>query len=422
MVLYVLNEKMGSALFQEGEHEQLRRGRCLIVERKLLRNRGHHHTQIAAIEELFSGYEILLLTGQSYDGFLSYPARSVTADVGRDGRRARRNAHGPLPRRLARTLVRILSGRPSHHSRFGVEFSEAIAGFGLGDIDAVVIPSATLDDLSAVVEAYGRLGPGRSPQCYIRFLDPGLGEPSVRLREADMAALLRELPREVHLYCETEEMADYMSGRFGHPFAGGFYLPCTLDPRMEWEKPQSPNDAFRVGVFGMPRKEKGATRIGAIIDAIGEIEQPRTIEFVIQGREIDFQPQGLYAAVAAGNSKVRVTRLIGALEPDEFRRNLLLADAILLPYDASLYCLQGSGLVQDAVAALRPIVHSRGFSMHDLLQHGNALDAETDKDFAGAIIRLAASADAFSAGCRKAREVFRWRLDQPVLFQAADRS
>ena len=393
--------------------------RCLVVERKLVRNRGHHHTQVSAIEDLFSGYDIVLLTGAGYDGFLPYPARSITADVGRDGRRARRDTYGPLFQRLAATFSRVLSGS---RSRYGFELSEAISGFGLKDHDAIVIPSATLDDLSAVVEAYNRRGSCASPRCYIRFLDPNLGEPSARLREAQMTALLKELPQEVRLYCETEEMADHMSGRFRHMFTGGFYLPCTLDPRKGWGSPPKNLCApFRVGVFGMPREEKGAMRIGPIMEAIGRRPRTTNIEFMIQGNESDFQAGGLYATVPVTSNHVHVSRLIGALEPNEFQQSLLLADAILLPYEASLYCFQGSGLVQDAVAALRPIVHSRGFSMHYLLKHGNAIDAVTNDDFADAIVRLAQSANSFSEGCRNARDAFRLRLEQPVLFSETGR-
>lgn len=405
---------MGTALFLKELGERRQRDRCLIVERKLVRNRGHHHTQVSAIEGLFPGYDILLLTGASYDGFLPYPARSITADVGKDGRRARRNTYGNPFRRLATNFTRGLYGRPS---RFAEELSRTIRDFELEDNDTIVIPSATLDDLSAIVEVYGLRGPGFSPKCHIRFLGPNLGEPSARLREAQLTALLRELPREVHLYCETEEMADYMSNRFEHRFTGGFYLPCTLDPRREWAgQPKNVGAPFRVGVFGMPREEKGAKRIGAIVEAVNRRLQTTSIEFMIQGTESDFRPGGVYATALTTSDHVRISQLTGALEPNEFQRNLLLADAILLPYDASLYCLQGSGLVQDAVAAMRPIVHSRGFSMRYLLQHGNAIDAVTDDDFADAIVELARSGETFSEGCRKARDAFRLRLDHAVLF------
>lgn len=384
-----------------------------------MRNRGHHHTQISAIEGLFPGHDIILLTGAGYDGFLPYPFRSITTDVGKDGRRARRDTYGNPFRRLAAYFTRGLYGRPS---RFSEELSRTICDFELEDNDTIVIPSATLDDLSAIVEVYGLLGPGAWPKCHIRFLGPDLGEPSVRLREAQLTALLKKLPREVHLYCETEEMADYMSGRFRHRFTGGFYLPCTLDPRREWAgQARNIGGPFRVGVFGMPREEKGARRVGAIVGAVSRRPQTTSIEFMIQGTEGDFQPGGVYATTATTSDHVRTSQLTGALEPKEFQQNLLLADAILLPYDASLYCLQGSGLVQDAVAAMRPIVHSRGFSMRYLLQHGNAIDAVTDDDFADAIVELARSGETFSEGCRKARDAFRSRLDHPVLFHEADR-
>lgn len=392
--------------------------KALIVERKLVRNRGHHHTQIASIEELLPEHEIMLLTGAGYDGFLSYPARSVTANVSRDGRKARRNAYGPMLQRLANSFARGLFGRNTHYSNFGVQMFETITAFGLKDADVIIIPSATLDDLSAVAETYGRLGSGLRPQCYIRFLDPRLGEPSAHLREAQMAALLRELPREIRLFCETEEMANSLSCHFHHHFAGGFYLPCTLDPRKKWERPgKSLADPFRVGVFGIPRKEKGATRIGPIMAAVGKVRRGNEVEFVIQGHESDFQPDGFYATVAATSGHVNAKRLIGALDPDEFQRNFLLSDVILLPYDVSVYGLQGSGLVQDAVAANIPIIYSRGMSMQRLLNCGNAVEATSDDDFAKNIIDLSSNAKDFSAGCRTANSVFQEILENHPIKQ-----
>lgn len=388
-------------------HSSIRRRIALIVERKLVRNRGHYHTQISAIEELLSDHDIKILAGADYDGFLPYPASSITVAVSKEGRRARRDAHGPLIRRLTSRLKRILSERQRRHSNYGIELSRVVANLGLKAEDTIVIPTATLDDLSAIVETYEHLDSAAYPQCHIRFLDPHLGEPSLHLRDAEMAALLAELPQEIRLYCETEEMANFMSERFRHSFTGGFYLPCTLDPRLSWPKMhKNPDDPFRVGVFGMPRKEKGSARIRNIIKLVGELQRAINIEFAIQGNEEDFLPGGLYQAPEIVSNHVAVRRLVGALEPEEFQRNLLSCDVILLPYDTPPYNLQGSGLVQDAVAANIPVIFSRGMSMQRFLDCGNALPASSDTDFSDAILALASGNRALETGCAVANRVF----------------
>ena len=351
----------------------------------------------------------MLLAGDSYDGFLPYPARSITGkNISRERRRARRDAYGTPFRRLLTALMPLLCARRPQPSHLGLEFCEAISNFEITGQDAIIIPSATLDDLSAVVETYEHLDYDDHPQCYVRFLDPSLGEPSKRLREAQMAALLKELPQKVHLYCETDEMADIMSDRFHHQFGGSFYLPCTLDPREEWKKPQkSPEAPFRVGVFGIPRKEKGAARICAIINETIKIKNIGNIEFIIQGNEADFHRDGIYSELQKHIENNVVRKLLGLLSSDEFKRNILLADALILPYDLTFYRFQGSGLVQDAVAANIPIIYSNGMSMKNFLGQGNALTATSDEEFAKAIAVIAANNHTFVEGCRAANHEFR---------------
>lgn len=408
---------------QEEVQEPERRigDRCLIVERSLVRNRGHHHTQIAALATLLPGHQLSLLAGPDYDFFLPYPARVMASDMARVEYLTRRVAHGSLRQKIAARVDLLLSRRtwPLPRSGYGIDLVTAIRDFDLGPSDLVAIPSASLDDLAAVVDAAGRLGHERMPQTQMRFLEPSLGEPREKLRETRMAGLLKALPPRTELACETEELASWFSDRFGHPFVGGVYLPCTIDPRSDGVIAPWPRSApFRIGVFGAPKKRKGSARIASIVAAL--CERNADVEVVVQGEAKDFERGGIYAPVMeCAVGRVRVVSMVDGMAPDAFRAALLSVDAILLPYDVSDYGLQGSGLVQDAVAALRPIVHSRGFSMRYLLQHGNAIDAVTDDDFADAIVKLVQSADAFVEGCLKARDSFRLRLAQPVLFRKA---
>lgn len=353
----------------------------------------------------------MLLAGAGYDGFLPYPSISITADVSRKGRFERRNAHGSIFRRFISRLWQLFPGQHRWHSGFGADLLRALVDFELGGRDIIIIPTATIDDLSSVVDAYIHIIDENRPRCYVRFLDPHLGESSDHLREAEMNRLLTLLPKEIHLYCETEEMANYMSGHFRHQFGGGFYLPCTFDPRTDWNRPQKRlQDPFRVGVFGTPRKEKGSARIGNIIKLINDCQPTCNVEFAVQGHESDFQPEGVYGTLTATGSQVTINRLIGALEPDEFRSSFLSCDAILLPYHTSIYSLQGSGLVQDAVAAVIPIIFSSGMSMQRFLKCGNSVPASADKEFARAILTLATDRKALLVGCQAANEVFREAL------------
>lgn len=397
-------------------------GQCLVVERSLVRDRGHHHTQIAALASLLPNHKIALLAGPDYDFFLPYPARVMSPDMARVEYLTRRAAHGSLRQKIAARADLFLLGRTwtAPRSGYGIDLIAAIRDFGLGASDLVTIPSAALDDLAAVVEAASQLGHDRMPRTQMRFLEPSLGEPKEKLREARITGLLQALPPRTELACETEELAGWLSNKFGHPFKGGVYLPCTLDPRSDGIVPPERGASFRIGVFGAPKKRKGSARITPIVAAL--CKRDVDVEIVVQGDASDFETGGIYAsALECASARVRIVSLVGGIAPDAFRAAFLSVNAILLPYDVSAYGLQGSGMVQDAVAAMIPIIHSRGFSMRYLLQHGNAIDAVTDDDFANAIVTLAQSADALAEGCGKARDAFRARLEHPVFFHDAGR-
>lgn len=387
----------------------------LLVERKLLRDRGHHHTQVAAIQALLPTHRIVLLAGEGYDGFLPYPARSIASSGAATERLLRRYKHGSFGQRVQAGTKLAVSGRlfSPPKSGFGDDLLASIAAFGMDGDDAIVVPSATLDDLAAVADICVRRA--RPPQCVLRFIDPYLGEPRQGLRDGRTMELLQALRGCVHLFCETEEMADDLAARYRYPVAGGFYLPCTVDPMRDWPRPpRSPGEPLRVGVFGLPRKDKGADRIPAIIAATSKIAST-AIEFLVQGSESDFGASGAYAGLPATGGLTSVRRLVGPLAPEVFQRLFLSLDAVLLPYDVASYGLQGSGIVLDAVAACIPLILTRGLSMKRLHCHGNAVAAETDTEFAEAVVGLTMPGCSFVAGCAAAKAAFRQVLMQHPL-------
>ena len=73
----------------------------------------------------------------------------------------------------------------------------------------------------------------------------------------------------------------------------------------------------------------------------------------------------------------------------EFRQRVLESDILLLPYNTRRYRYSGSGIIIDGVLGLKPIVYSRGMAMQDLLAHGNAEAAETDREFAEKLLQVA---------------------------------
>lgn len=390
-----------------------RRPHLLIVERRLIRNRGHHHTQVAALETLLPDHEVVLLAGAGYDGFLPQPSLTMPKTAARDEWLARRLGFGATRQHWAARLELALRGvvLNTPRSSYGPTLAKAVHHFGLGPGDTVVVPTATLEDMGALADAITRLERAGTPipAFHMRFLSPSLGEPDADLRHRRLTALLAQLAGRVALYGETEELAAHLSAGYDAPVAGRFYLPCSFDPTAPPPRHRIPGRC-RVGVLGLPSAEKGADRIADIIAAARRAAVPATI--VVQGRPADFAATGVYAAVQAEHrDRVRVEHCPDGLSPDAFRAVFADLDAVLLPYDPSVYGLQGSGMIQDAVAAEVAIVHSAGLSMRHLLSHGNALTATTDDDFAAALSRLSTDADTISAGCARARAAYRAAFD-----------
>ena len=146
------------------------------------------------------------------------------------------------------------------------------------------------------------------------------------------------------------------------------------------------------------------------------------VEILLQGADEDYADGGVYAFAKNSPSKaenLRITCISNRLEPVDFEELFLSTDVIVLPYDISIYGLQGSGLVQDAVAAQKIIVHSKGISMQDFLSHGNACAVVNNREFSEAILEVAINQSKYKNGCITAKSYFRDLLiNHPLLYSS----
>ncbi|TYC50008.1 glycosyltransferase family 4 protein [Rhodobacterales bacterium] len=400
------------------EHTHQKTGRKLvIVERKLVRNRGHHHTQIGALQKLLPSHQLYLVTGEDYDGFLGEAAARTSTHFSDLSRLYWRIRHGSA-RQKADALIRAtISGNflSLPRSPFGLELLKVCADLRLEADDLVIIPSADLGALESVCHFVERNN-GETPHVVLRFLDPELGEHNQmrRKKRLEKTAHVLSDSNNLALFCETEEMSSHLSQQYGLDVQGGFYLPCSFDPADRVLQPERTNAAtFRVGLFGSPRPGKGYERIEGIVACLERRAQTRPpakpIEILLQGSSSEFEGCGAYAFArsrAGTDANVRIVSLSDKLSPEEFAENFLSADAILLPYETSIYGLQGSGIIQDAVAAEKFIIHTKGISMQSFLSHGNAVAANSDDEFAIAILRFAENAGMLTENFADARNYF----------------
>ncbi|MBG6147637.1 hypothetical protein IWQ51_005792 [Labrenzia sp. EL_142] len=401
--------------------------KLLIVERKLVRNHGHHHTQIAALKKLFPGFDYHLMTGEDYDGFLG-PSDARISGRSRDLSKLKwRILHGTGRQKADAFLRAILAGRllSLPNSPYGNELQEVCARLGFGRSDLILVPSADLETLESLSDLIA-VRKADTPRLIARFLDVDLGEHKQARRQERLRKVFDVVSTHggLSLFSETEEMAAEMKRRYGLDVRGEFYLPCSFDPGDQVPSPERPGDApFRVGLFGGARPGKGYERIsgiGSCLEKLIGVRRPSSpVEILLQGTERDYGPGGVYefagAYVEAGGP-LRVVRLMDKLSPEEFRDRFLSVDAILLPYDTKFYGLQGSGIIQDAVATRKSIIHSKGIAMQSFLSHGNAISAVSDEEFAQAIVNMVQNTGEYEAGCCLAARYFERLLDRsPVV-------
>ena len=382
---------------------------CICVQKNV---GGRAEAYRQSLQNLIQPGAVYLLAGPKYNGYMNFPYSRSDAATARKAQLMKYIVYGSLIQKLNGLANAVISGTlggfPS--SLYGTSLTDAIHEFGLSRQDLVILPTSELDELASAIDASERLGT-QAPSFHLRFIAPGLGERDEKTRRRRLASLIAKMSSpDISLYCETEELAAYFVRKYGLSTVGGFYLPCSIAPSANL--PKSPEGAqLRIGIFGGPRAEKGSDRIGRIIRATTSAEAGRSngIDFVIQGSPDHFGPGGAYDGLVVGvqpGSNVTIVPFEDRLDPAALAEMFLSVDAVLLPYDIAVYDRNGSGVIQDAAAAGKSIIHSSGFSMSGFLSHGNAVAARTDEEFAEAALRIAASRAAFVRGSEAARAYF----------------
>ncbi|SCX20358.1 hypothetical protein DSM25558_2729 [Agrobacterium sp. DSM 25558] len=397
--------------------------KLLVVERKLVSNRGHHHTQIAALRRCLPDYQMSFVAGEDYDGFLGVASGNLSSKSVELAKLRSRLHFGNAFERLGAAFSAAKKRRilKLPQSAFGGKLAEICQAQKLGPHDILIVPTADLYTLESSVELTSILE-NRAPKVYLRFLSSELGDRNDKIRSRWLNSILADFPKNVFLFTETEELAAYFRREFKMPVESGVYFPCSVQPELPQNHNVERSSRFRIGFFGEPRSEKGSARIAGIVTALAaraETTHIPLLDFVIQGSASNFDKGGIYEGLQkfeTSDADVIVSRQDSRISPPEFDQLFRSVDAILLPYDKSVYGLQGSGVIQDAVLAYKPVIYTQGMSMLSFLSHGNGLPATTDEEFADAIIRVATNTSSFQEGTLRAAEYFQNVLaTNPVL-------
>ncbi len=401
----------------------------LIFEPNLVENSGHHYTQIDALSHLFPEFSVKLVAGENYSGFLGDAVGHVNPaqlHVSRLRKKAKSvksfKRHLYTIRLMWHLILRRVGDTP-----YGDVLLAAYNRLGLGKNDVIIVPSADLDSLESTHWLATSLG-AQCPKIALRFLTPDLGEDDDVMREMRLNTLQPWMSKgALKLFTETNEMATFLSKVYGISFSGGFYLPCNFNPlqlgflEKHVSYPTEKKQRYIVGLFGLPKRRKGSRRLANILAALEQCcprDSDNLIEFVVQGSIADFSSKGLYCQLSQYNktgSRISVRNIGERLSPTEFREVFSSVDMVMLPYDISQYGLQGSGIIQDAISALKPIIYSQGMAMSDLLSEKSSISAITDVDFAKAVLKVIQDMDLLESSVFHTAEYYKDMLLQNPL-------
>lgn len=341
---------------------------------------GHEHTQIKAIQWLLPDHRVTVLTRRQFglsgqlDGFeimAVFPA-------------AKPHEYGKEPAVAENSFDQALAG--------------AVETLGAGASDLLLVPSAGPYEIIALTGYLERNTDAGFPSVVLRILSDDV----LSGLSAETLARLRTLCEtgRIGLHTETAELRSRMEEHYHMPKAGPLNLPCTILPgdRDIEADPAVPNPEIRVAVLGRQRSEKGSYRIPGILRhlrtiAAGSDEQIK-IRMVYQAAKTKRLRRLLLELrtrmSASINRNVTIEFFDSGLSEQAFRQQVLSADILLLPYNTFRYRYSGSGIIMDGILGLKPIVHSRGMAMQELLSHGNAEAADSDREFAEKIFAVAA--------------------------------
>lgn len=384
-------------------------GALVLLERNVDLRGGHEQTQIAAIDRLSGGREMVILTGW------------------RD-HAAQRLAFSDDPR-LRRVFVPNRD-KPSDIAAMLAADVPALAAFceGRDCGDALLVATATTYDLRLVL---GALATGRVTMAVaLRLLEE---RQFAALPQEDQAALRAHAKSgRIRLVTETMSLSRHMEAAHDLPSEPCFVLPCTIQPGGAL-LPRGAAPTYRVGFLGNARREKGWHDLPPVIGALAELLRAapldRPVEFIVpRARKSVLKPSNvvrsakLHLQTRRGGlirPAVRVLRSPQYLTDAEFVGLLGSLDVVLVPYRTANYANRGSGIILDSVLAGRPLVYTEGIGMGEYLAFGNAAGATSPEGFAEAILLLLSDPGAAARGCGEARRFAEERMDEAAAFLRA---
>lgn len=384
---------------------------------------GHHLTSLELLQEALQPHDLIFYvnkdSSQDIGRVLGDVRLAFTTDPDRPTPQRRKRSSNALRWRLSQSLRRIQGHPPDilDGQCYRNELQEILAGHD--SMDHLIFPTTKIDTLASLITVIGQLGPDNIPHLHLRFLEyaPRPDRELARSSYAQLSELAASCPR-IHIYTETETLRRYLQSRFGFTNIGKTILqPPEADPELRQKYIAEPGVISIGYVGGGLRTDKGFQRlpsiIGMAVQMLREADIAQSTRFVIQVSD-DRRGRTLKADLSAiaDLDPQQLSFVSGEFDLDEFSALLSSCDILLFPYsDEKKAQMISSGILIDAVINGVPVICTPIDTLTEFVTKKTGAVAESDKDFANAIVRLCANIEDYKANAAKLSDNFHdvWR-------------
>lgn len=280
------------------------------------------------------------------------------------------NGESSRTRRWLRTVSNAVSaglaGRGSRQSRverFSSACSRLFGEIELGRGDQVFFATISVADLPGLAHYLAGDGRSQAADWHLQFHEDiydGQGPNGPHAVEQRLAVggllktVLRGLPHHrLHFYCPTEQLA----AQYSEVGAARFqYLPHPVSPALQ-SFDETEGGPLRVTCAGSARREKGYLELRQLLQDLGSSAFEGRIRLVTQLPKKKLHRAGISKVRRfLGKAHVDLTVLPHPLPADDYHRLIRQTDIGLFLYDSQRYRVRCSAVLQEMLAAGRPVI------------------------------------------------------------------
>ncbi len=254
------------------------------------------------------------------------------------------------------------------------EFAQLATNILLSTHDVVFIHAPTPAILAGTVEYLLSRPESLRPQIAVRFYSDEKNIPAESFRYGPIFDHIDKagLSRHFAFFTESEGLRQYFGEENAGKNCGAFPVllnPVALPPAADIKAcldrpPRTSTEKFCFGYFGEARHEKGFHVIPFIISYLVDTLGPDNVSFLIQTGSNQWNNHTAIRLAKQELRRLAVDLDITLIESFESSREyddaVASVDSVLLPYGPDNYSRRGSGVVLEALTALKPVVVSAG--------------------------------------------------------------